>query len=284
MWRILREAGRNWSQDNASHLGAAVAYYALFSVTPLLMLVLDVTALALGPMEARNQLAEHLALFIGPEAAQAVQSLLQSARAQEAGWPSRSVAIGVLLITAANLFLQVKTGLRIIWKLPPLPTDSPVGGTIKDWLLAMVMVSAVSIFWLLLALCSTLLGVFIELWGDVLPGGTSIWRATGLGVWFLLLTVLLTMTFRLLSGRRIRYRHLWKGAALSSLLFLLGKTVFAWYVKLMGANLASAYGAASSLIIFLIWVYYSAQILYMGAEVVKAQRTAHLSLAPCPNS
>src|SRR5262249_39341489 len=136
MWRILREAGQSWSEDNASYLGAAVAYYALFSVTPLLVLVLDLTALALGPMAARNQLAAHLNDIIGTEAAQAVQSMVLRARPMEAGVWERLLAIGVLLFTAANLFLQVKTGLRIIWKLPPLPTDNFVRGTIKDWLLA----------------------------------------------------------------------------------------------------------------------------------------------------
>ena len=108
MWRILREAGTNWSRDNASYLGAALAYYALFSVTPLLVLVLDVTTLVLGPMAARNQLAAHLTNAIGPEAAQAVQNTMLHSREIEAGWRARTFATCMLLVTAANLFLQVK--------------------------------------------------------------------------------------------------------------------------------------------------------------------------------
>lgn len=274
MWRILRQAGQNWSQDNASYLGAAVAYYALFSVAPLLVLVLDIMALALGPMAASNQLSDHLTQFIGADAAHAVNSMILHARSAEVGWWERLIALVVLLVTAGNLFIQVKTGLRIIWKLAPLPSDGVVSTTIRDWVLAFVMVVIVSLFALALGLSSMLMGMFIELWGEVLPGGTWVWRVCESGLGFVLLTVMLAFTFRLLSDGRIRYRHLWKGAALSSLLFLVGKMGFAWYIKLMGANLATQYGAASSLILFLIWVYYTAQIVYMGAEVVKAERTA----------
>jgi membrane protein len=270
MWRILREAARNWSADNASHLSAAVAYYALFSVAPLAVLVLDVGTMAFGQAAARNQLASYLTEFLGVEGAQAVQEMIRH-REPTVTWWSSLIATGVLIFTAANLFVQVRTGLTLIWRLPPHPKDGVVRGTLKTYLAALAMVAISGLFCLILLVGSLTLGVIIEIWGEQLPGGSLVWRVCDMGLIFVLLTALLTFTFRLLSDGRIPYRFLWRGAALSILLFTLGKLTFAWYLYFMGPKLASAYGAASSLIIFLIWVYYSAQILYLGAEIAKAE-------------
>jgi membrane protein len=270
VFRILRDAGQAWSDDNGAYLGAGLAYYALFSVAPLLVLALDIAAIAYGEAAAKNQIVGYLEEFINPAAAVAIQNMVLQDRNLGVNWWSSLLAAAVLLITAANLFIQVKIALMMIWKLPPLP-DGLIRRTVKNYLAALAMVVVALVYGLIFMLGTTFLGVVVDYWGELLPGGPLVWRYSNLGFFLFLSTVLLIFCFRFLSDGRIGYRFLWKGALLTTVLLMFGKIVFGWYLYFMAPQLTSVYGAASSLIVFLIWVYYSAQILFLGAELVKIE-------------
>lgn len=271
-WQTLRQAGRFWVEDNAAYLSAAVAYYALFSVAPLAVLAVDLSAIAYGEAAAQNRLADFLENFIGPGAAQGVQNLVLQVRQPAVNWWTGLLAFGLLLFTAANLFVQVQKGLFMIWKLPPVPGVGVIHGTVSTYLAAIAMVVVVGLFGMTLLIGSTFLGFFIEWSGDWLPGGPLVWRLGDLVLMLCLVSLLVALTFRLLSERRIPWQKLWRGAVVTTLLLVLGKIAFAWYIYFMGSNLATVYGAASSLIVFLIWVYYCAQILFLGAEVIRVDQ------------
>jgi membrane protein len=269
--QALKEAAKQWWADQASFLGAAIAYYAVFSVAPLCIVAVTIAGWVYGEAAARDQVFYHLRDYLGPEAAQGVQDMIVHAwSAERTAWAT-ALGVAVLLYTAANLFLQLRTGLSLIWRLPVDPAASAWRGTARNYFIALVMVVLIGLFLLLLVAAGMVATITLDAIGQWLPGGAAYWRGVNFGVMFIVLTVALIMTYRLLSNRRIPYRDLIGGAAVTALLFTIGKLLFGLYLSYMGKSMASSYGAASSLVIFLVWVYYSAQMVFYGAEYIKVR-------------
>lgn len=268
----LYRAGLAWNQDNASYLGAALAYYALFSIAPLLFIGIAIVGLVFGQDAVEERMVGEIRDYVGQDTAKAIHELISKTWTPDGSFWASIVGPVVLVIAAANFFRQVRVALDMAWNLPPEASSNVFLSTLVSYLLAILMVLVTGVFWLSVMVGDATLSWFIQAVGDDLPGGPLQWHLGQFAMLQVLLTLLFGLTFRFLSHGRIKYRHLWFGAGVGAFLFLLGRLIFGLYIRYMGTQLATAFGAASSLVIFLVWVYYSAQIFLYAAEVVKITR------------
>ena len=267
--RTFWNAGLSWSEERGSYLGAALAYYALFSIAPLLIIAIASLGIFFGEAEVKAKIFVVAQEHIGVDGAKAVQELVEQVwRPQTTLWASILGPI-ILLITACNFFLQLGTALEMIWNIKPVQDKHWLYGLLKNYLLALLMVVVTGAFWLVLFIFDGLLVYVYGILKDQVPGGENVWRTAHYGLYVLLSFIMILFTFRFLSHGKIPYHHLWLGAFVAAVLFFVGRLLLFWYFSYMGNSLATAFGAASSIVIFLIWVYYSAQIIFFGAAVVK---------------
>jgi membrane protein len=267
--RTLRQAAIQWQEDRASYLGAAIAYYALFSVGPLLVISIAVAGFAYGKEAAEGRLVETLQAYVGPDSAALLQDQIHKAATPTGGWAALIGGI-VLLFTALGLFQQMRVALQIIWKLKPRTAEGLVEGTVRDYLLAFTSLLVAVVFGVVTVGGCTTLTLVIGVWGPTFLADAYWALLFNFGATLVLLTLVFVFLFRLLSDGRIRFRYLWGGAFVTAVLFAIGKILFAIY--LANTTVLTAYGAASSLVVFLVWVYYSAQLVFFGAEVVQVSR------------
>lgn len=266
--RIFWRACLQFGENKDSRLGAALAYYTLFSIAPLLVVAIYLTGFFYGEDAARGQVSRQLTREIGKEAAEAVERLVEyAAQPREGPWAAR-ISVVILIAGALGLFLHLRGALCTIWKL-----ESPHANTwlslLVDHVLALVMVLAIGGLLMLTLLISTLLPLLET--ALEMPDSQLRIHLTEFGLSLFLLTLLFASVFRILSGGRIDWRYVWYGSLVTAFLFTLGKVLLGLYLFYTGT--ASAYGAAGSVVIFMIWIYYSSQILFFGAELVQARRT-----------
>ncbi|MFO0813493.1 MAG: YihY/virulence factor BrkB family protein [Gemmatales bacterium] len=268
--RTLWKACLSWSEDRGSYLGAALAYYALFSIAPLLIIAIASMGLIYDEAEVKANIFNVVQQNIGVDGAKAVQEMVEQVwRPQTTFWASIVGPI-ILLLTACNFFLQLGTALEMIWNIKPMQDRHWLYAYLKNYALAFLMVVVSGAFWMALFVGDGLLTVFFRKIQLTMPNAElSHWKWAHFGLYILLTTAMILFTFRFLSHGKIPYSRLWFGSLVASLLFFLGRLFLVWYLTYMGKSLATAFGAASSVVIFLIWVYYSAQIIFYGAEVVK---------------
>lgn len=267
-YRIMVRACQQWSANGDTRLGAALAYYALFSVAPLLVIAVTMAGAIFGQDAAQGQVEAHLRDVIGEESARAIQKLVESAGQPRAGSWAPAINITLLLIGALGMFLHVRGALCTIWKLDP-PRGSTVLGFFWNYALALVMVFFCGILLLASLAASMLVAIFQETLTDWMPGVPWHWMEVAMS--FAYLTTLFASMYRILSGGRISLAYVIYGSFIAAVLFTIGKTFLGWY--LVHSTTVSAYGAAGTLVVFLIWVYYSSQILFFGAELIQARRT-----------
>jgi membrane protein len=268
--RILFRAARQFGADGASQMGAALAYYALFSTAPLLILAVMLSGLIFGEQAARDRVRKHLTEAVGPETAREVNHLMETAAKPSGGRLAAALGGAALLLGALSVFLHFRRCLCVIWRLDS-PGRKAAIGTLLNYLLAIIMVLCVGSLLFLSLAASTALPLLVDFLGKDFPVGARFWQWLDAGVSFALLTLFFALVFRVMSGRRILWRHVLYGSVFSALLFTAGKTLISLYLAY--TSTASAYGAAGSLVAFLVWVYYSAQIILFGAELVQAGRT-----------
>lgn len=269
--RTLWNASLAWNEERGSYLGAALAYYALFSIAPLLIIAIASIGLIYGEAEVKLKIFDVAKEHIGADGARAVQELVEHVwRPQTTLWATILGPV-ILLLTACNFFLQLGTALEMIWDIKPIKDHHWLYGMIKNYLLALLMVVVSGAFWFVLFLGDGVLIYFHQILQDKVPGGERLWLAGHYSLYIVLTFIMIVFTFRSLSHGKIPYRTLWLGALIAAVLFFLGRVLLLWYLKYMGDSLATAFGAASSVVIFLIWVYYSAQIMFFGAAIVKVK-------------
>lgn len=264
--RRLLAAGRGWSEDQAAQMGAALAYYTLFSLTPLLVLVMAVVGAVIGEGPTRAQVIGQVRGFIDADSAVAVEAMLDNFRTTPAQAATSIVGLLSLCFGATGIFTSLRASLHRIWRLPDAG-DGVFTGLVKTYLTALLMIFVSCLFLLALIGVGTVTPIFYVWWATLLPDFPWTGPLLDFAVSTLLLTLLFAFTYRFLSDGRIAYRHLWSGALVSGALFTAGKMGIGLYLAY--ANLASAYGAAGSVVVFLAWVYYSAQIVFFGAEVIR---------------
>jgi membrane protein len=268
--RILLRAMRQFGADGASQMGAALAYYALFSTAPLLVLAVMLSGQIFGEQAARERVRKHLTEIVGPETAREVNTLMETAAKPVRGRLAAALGGVALLLGALSVFLHFRQCLCLIWRLDS-PGQKGVITALLNYLIAIVMVLGVGVLLLLSLAASTAVPLLVDSLGKDFPVGPQFWHWLDAGFSFVLLTLFFAFVFRVMSGGRIRWPHVVYGSVISALLFTIGKVLIGLYLTY--TSTASAYGAAGSLVVFLIWVYYSAQITFFGAELVQARRT-----------
>lgn len=268
LFQMLKETFNDWSNDKVPSLGAALAYYAIFSLGPLLVIVLAVAGLVFGKDAAQGQVAEEISGTVGPTVGRAVEDLLHNASNPiSSGWAAL-VGLVTLLFGASGVFGQLQDALNTIWKVQPKPGRGAVG-IVRDRFLSFVMVLG-SCFLLLISLVlSAALSALSTWWTPAAASSTSFyfWQVLNNLVAFGVIMLLFAMIYKVLPDVELNWSDVWFGAAVTALLFTIGKYLLGLYLGCCGP--ASAFGAAGSLVLILLWVYYSSQILLFGAEFTR---------------
>jgi len=267
-----KETVTRWSEDKASALAAALAYYALFSLAPLVLIAVAVAGLVFGRQAAEGQLYTQLAGLVGDASARAVQGLVASMHQQEGGGIIATVVgIATLLFGASGVFAQLQDSMNTIWKAKP-PTTNGLLEFLRVRMLSFSMVLGIGFLLLVSLVLSAILAAVGDYLGAFLPGGAALGHVLNATVSLVVVTVLFAMIYKLLPDTRVAWRDVWLGALVTSLLFTIGKFAIGFYLG--KASVASSYGAAGSIVILLVWVYYSS-MLYFGAEFTHVYSMRH---------
>jgi membrane protein len=272
LFELLKEAYSDWSEDKASRLAAALAYYTAFSVAPLLLISIVVAGLVFGREAAEGQIFAQLEGLLGADAAGVIQTSVANSQNSGASALSAVIGIATLIWSASGLFSQLQDALNTIWEVQPDPKAGIVQ-TIKRRFLSMTMVLGIAFVLLVSLVLSAGVSAVGKLFGDLLPGGTILWQAVNVVLSFLVVTGLFAAIYKVLPDATVDWGDVWIGAAATALLFTIGKQVIGFYLG--HASIGSTFGAAGSLLVFLVWVYYSAQILFFGAELTQVYARKH---------
>jgi membrane protein len=259
---LFKEAFKEFGEDKAQRLGAALAYYTIFSIGPLLLIAVAMAGIFLGQEAAQGQVSGQLDKVFGSTTAKSVEEMIQAAAKPKSGRVATIVGIVMLLFGASGVFGQLKDALNTIWNVEPKKAAG-IKGFVKERFLSMAMVLGIGF----LLLVTLVLDAIVSAMGDYLGrliGGETILHVLQLAISFVVVTVLFAAIFRILPDLKIAWRDVWLGAVFTAVLFVLGK--FGLGLYLGKAAVGSSYGAAGSLVVLLIWVYWSAQILFFGAE------------------
>ena len=254
--RLARRAFAAWSEDYAPSMGAALAYYALFSIAPLLLIVTGVAGLVFGAQAARGELFGQLAGLMGDDAARAVEGLLAHASRPASGIVAMALGGVTLLLGASTVFNELQSDLDRIWRSPA--AAGGVGRLLRTRLLGFALILVVALLLIGSLAASALISALAETWAAHLADA-----ALSAG----LLTLGFALVYKIVPRVRIAWRDVWLGAAVTAALFVVGKTLIGLYLGRTAPG--SVFGAAGSLVVLMIWVYYSAQIFLLGAEFTR---------------
>ncbi len=263
-WNLVQQVATSWVSDYAPSMGAALAYYTLFSLAPLLLIAISVAGLVFGEDAARGEIAAQLRAFMGDEGANAVQGLLVSVRKPSEGVAATVLGVALLFVGAATVFGELQDALNRIWRAPARAEHSGWVALIRARLLSFGMILAMG-FLLTVSLVVSAALATTERWlapifGDWYFFATA---ANAAGA-FALVAAIFALIYKIMPRARVQWKDVWIGAVFTALLFTLGKWLIGLYVGRSGV--ASGFGAAGSLVVILVWVYYSAQIFLIGAE------------------
>ena len=273
---MCRKAVCAWLDDRAPTMGAAIAYYTVFSLAPILVMVIAIAGLAFGQQAAEGALFGELSNLVGPESAAAVQAILRSANGTRSGIFATALGIGTLIMAATAVLGELQSALNLIWKAPP-SGGLGVWHLVKSRLVSLSVILVIGFLLLVSLVISTALAAFSDYLDWILPGLATILHIVHMTFSFGFTTVLFAMIFKILPDNPVEWREVWLGAAVAALLFTIGKHLISLYIG--SSNIASTYGAAGALIIILVWVYYSVQILLFGAELAKAHADRRRALS-----
>jgi membrane protein len=260
---VLKQTFSDWSEDKAPRLGAALAYYTVFSIAPLIVIVIAVAGIWFGHDAAQKQIMTQVGGLVGEQGAEGIGAMLEAANKPREGIIASVLAIITLIFGATGVFVQLQDALNTIWEVKPKPGRG-IMGFIRQRLLSLAMVFGIGFLLLVSLVMSAGLAAAGKWLEGSMPGGEEVWHVVNFIVSFLVVALMFTLMFKYLPDVKVAWRDVWLGGAITALLFTIGK--FALGMYLGKSSVASAYGAAGSLVIVLLWVYYSAQILFFGAE------------------
>ncbi len=280
MWRLSVDAISRWIDDRAPSMGAALAYYALFSIAPLLLIVIAVAGSVFGAEAARGAIFDELRGMLGNDGAAAVQGLLESVGSDQKSGVGALISAGLLLIGATTVFAELQGALDVIWRVPPRTARPGWLKFLRLRLISFGLVLGVGFLLIVSLVASAAISVLGRWWAPMFGAWTVALAITNFIVGFGLITMLFAMIYKLMPTARIAWRDVFIGAAGTAMLFSIGKTLIGLYIGSSGV--ASGFGAASSVVALLVWVYFSAQIFLVGAEFtwLYAQRYGSFRNAP----
>ena len=282
---VMKSAVRGWARDRAPSMGAAVAYYTVFSMAPILLVVIAVAGMIFGERAARGALVGNLKDVLGPEGAQALEALIRHAAIGKAGPIATVAGLGALMIAATAVLMELQAALNVVWKVRPEPGIN-LWLLVKHRMLCLAIILASGVLLALTLAAGAAISAssqYLQAFAGALP---LLLHGVNTVLTLATTTVLFGMIYKILPDARVHWRDVWLGAAITSVLFTIGRHLISAYIG--SKQVTSVYGAAGALVIILLWVYYSTQILLFGAEITKAYadwragRESGRTAAPAP--
>jgi membrane protein len=265
-WGFLVEVYDQWWNDNAMTLGAALAFYTIFSMAPLLIVVIAIVGFILGEHTVQTEIVKRVQEMIGSQGADAIRTMIRAAYRPGTGFWATVIGIFVILFGSTSALVMLKQALNIVWGAKPNP-DAPYWNMVKERLLSVAMILFIGFLLILSVLLSVALSFVTGFFHHILPIPAFFMQAADFGISVLLATLLFALIYKILPDVEIAWTDVWIGSAITAVLFSLGKFLIGMYLG--RSSIASAYGAASSLAVVLLWIYYSSQIFFIGAEVTQ---------------
>jgi membrane protein len=263
---LVVAAVNSWLEDRAPSMGAAIAYYTVFSLAPMLVLVISVAGVLYDETTARGAVVAQMRELLGPQGASAVQTMLASADRGGSGIVASAMSLALLAVAATTVFGELQASLNVIWKAAPRP-GSPVATLIRIRLISLSLIVGIGFLLLVTLVISAALTALAGYLYSIFPYLNVLMRVVNFALSFGVTTALFAMIYKVLPDTRIAWSDVWIAALTASFLFSVGKFAISLYIG--SSNVASTYGAAGALVIVLVWVYYSAQIFLFGAEFSK---------------
>ncbi len=263
LWAVLRHTFNSWLNHDAPRMGAALAFYTMVSMAPLVVLVTAMVAMFFGQTTAQDQILYQVHAMIGRDGAVAVKTMIESAQKQEAGGLAAIIGLLTLLLGATGVFGELRAALNTVWGIKAQSTDG-VLVWLKERIFSFGMVLAIGFLLIVSLVISAAIAAGGKFFGSMLPAPEAALGIINFVASFGAVTVLFALTFRYVPDVKIAWREVWLGASVTALLFTVGKTLIGLYLG--KAAVGSAYGAGGSLIALLVWVYYSSMIFLFGAE------------------
>jgi len=257
-----------WWNDNVPRLGASLAYYTLFALAPILIVAISIGGLVFGPEAVRGEIVGQIQGLIGREGAEAVQSMLEGASRPGSSIAATVVGIITFFLGATGAFLELQTALNSIWHVEPKSDGSFWRELVMQRVISFGLVVAIGFLLLTSLLVSAALAAIHRYMGTAFPGVVVLWEALNVIVSLTVITLLFALIYKVLPDVKLSWRDVWVGALVTAGLFSIGRLIIGLYLGT--ASIASTYGAAGSVIVILVWVYYSTQIILLGAEFTRA--------------
>jgi membrane protein len=276
VWELIKQTASSWSDINAPRLGAALAFYTLLSIAPLLVVCIGIAGVIFEPKAAQEQIAYQIQNVVGYSNAQTLQSLLQHEAKAGSGIAAATVGFLTLLFGASGVFGELRDSLNAVWGAKST-SGAGLMGMIKYRFFSFAMVLGIGFLLLVSLILSAAIAAAGKFFQGILPLPEPVLHLTSSVVTFIAVTILFALLYKVVPDVHIEWRDVIIGAAVTSLLFSIGKFLIGLYLG--KASVGSAYGAAGSLVVFIVWVYYSAQIFFMGAEFTHVFAERHGSLA-----
>ena len=274
-WPLVKKAVSSWSDDYAPSMGAAIAYYTVFSIAPLLLIIISVAGLVFGQEAARGEIVAQLGGLMGPDAAKAIEGLIISVSKPGKGIVSSIVGVIVLLVGATTVFGELQDALDRIWRAPARP-KSGLWGLLRARVLSFGLILALGFLLIASLVVSAALSALGKWWAPLFGGWEALLQIVNFVLSFGLITVIFALIYKIMPRVRVAWHDVWIGAAVTALLFTIGKFLIGLYIG--KSSVASGFGAAGSLVVILVWVYYSAQIFLLGAEFTRVYAYSYGSL------
>lgn len=263
LWILIKAAASSWVDDYAQSMGAALAYYTAFSIAPLLLIVISVAGLVFGVEAARGEIVGQLQGLMGRQGAQAVQGLLESVNKPAESITATLVGVILLLIGATSVFGELQDALDRIWRAPKRHKGG-IWNLLRARLLSFGMITGIGFLLMVSLVVSAGLAALGKLWGPLFADWQILANVTNFLFSFALSTTVFAMIYKTMPRVKVDWSDVWIGSVVTALLFTIGKFLIGLYIGKSGVT--SGFGAAGSLVVLLVWVYYSAQIFLMGAE------------------
>ncbi|HEX2830109.1 MAG TPA: YihY/virulence factor BrkB family protein [Burkholderiales bacterium] len=261
---VMKKALAAWSDDYAPSMGAAISYYTLFSITPLLVIVIAIAGFFFGDEAVRGEIFVQLNGLIGAEGARTVEQMLQSVAKPEEELIAALVSFGVLALGATTVLNELQNDLDRIWRVPTLQKSAGLAGFARSRLLSLALILTIAFLLIVSLVFSAAISAIGKWWGAWFGGWELLAHVIDLFASFGFMTLLFAIIYKIVPSAHIRWHDVWVGAAVTAMLFAIGKVLIGLYLGRSG--IASGFGAAGSLVLLMVWVYYSAQIFLIGAE------------------
>lgn len=279
-WHLAKKAASAWLDDYAPSVGAALSYYTVFSLAPMLLIVIAVAGLMFGQDAARGALFEQLNGLMGADAAKAVQGMLASVSKPSQGVMATVIGIVVLLVGATTVFGELQDALDRIWRVPAGNKPSGLWGMVRARFLSFGMILGIAFLLMVSLVASTAVSALGKWWSPVFGGWEVLAQLVTFVFGLVVTTIGFALIYKLMPRAKVQWHDVWIGAGVTSLLFSLGRFLIGLYIG--KSAIASGFGAAGSLVVVFVWVYYSAQIFLLGAEFTWVYATSLGSMKDIP--